>query len=84
MEETIQKIAEDVAHGDNGMLKTMVAGMLGVAGGITTYAFWRIEKKVSKEVFEEFKKGNDKDHKHTHDSLKHTHESLKRIERKIK
>ena len=76
MEQTIQKIAEDVARGDSGMLKIMVAGMLAVAGGITTYAFRRIEKKVSKDVFVEFQKRNDQAHTTTHEAVKRIEEKL--------
>lgn len=56
--------------GDKGMLVALVTALLGTAGYTVDRIFKRIDKKVSKDVFEEFKKGNDKDHATTHAALK--------------
>lgn len=58
------------------ILQWAITGAIVGGVGATGFLYRRTEKKVSKDVFAEFKIGNDAKHQTTHDSLK-------RIENKI-
>ena len=55
---------------DESILKWVIGGIGSAGLGIAIWFSAKLEKKVSKDVFEEFKKGNDAQHKVTHDGLK--------------
>jgi len=56
---------------DNFTVLQWVIGGLAAIGALTTKFFnTKIDRKVSKEVYEEFKKGNDLQHTITHNALK--------------
>ena len=70
MEQTTQKIVEEATKvADNGMVIALASGMIAAVGGVFTFVFSRLDKKVDKDVFKQFEKKNDQAHQFTHTML---------------
>ncbi len=69
MEQTTQKIVEETAKMSDGMLFAMAGGMITAAGVVFKFVFGRLDKKMDKETFKAFEKGNDEAHQRTHNAL---------------
>ena len=77
MEQTTQKIVEETAKmGENGMLITLVGGLLAGAGATVKFIFGRLDKKVDKETFKQFEEKNQQAHDFTHTTLKEIKKKL--------
>lgn len=64
---------------DTGILWKVSVAVWTFFGGLIAWVMGRLDRKVSKEVYEEFKKGNDLQHGITHSTQKDTNKKLDQI-----
>lgn len=64
---------------DHSFIQWVVGGAIAFGAAITKFLNGKIDRKVSKEVYEEFKKGNDLQHGITHNAQKDTNKKLDMI-----
>lgn len=55
---------------DQGLFMWAIGGLATAVAGITRFINGKVDRKVSQEVFEEFKHGNAMSHDRTHHQLK--------------
>jgi len=72
-----QQIIEVLGMSDNAIIATLAGGMIATVGGVFKFVFSRLDKKVSKDVFEQFEEKNQLSHDITHQTLMEIKDKIK-------